>query len=81
MKKSDKDYTELGKQLAALFELGSPSRRAMLWNSFLRGVAQGFGAVVGGTLLVALLLWMLGLFNHVPLLGTASDAISRTINK
>lgn len=80
-KKNDKQYLALGKQLAALFELGAPSRSSMLWNSFLRGLAQGFGAIIGGTILVALLIWILGLFTQVPLIGQASDAITQSISK
>jgi hypothetical protein len=81
MIKNDKDYVELGKQLAALFEYGSPSRKAILWSSFLRGLAQGLGAVIGGTILVAFLIWILSLFNHIPLIGPAVDAITRSIHK
>lgn len=78
-KTTDDDYIKLGRQLSALFELGSPSRASMLWSSFLRGIAQGFGAIVGGTILVALLLWILGIFNHIPLVGPAIRSISDSI--
>ena len=81
MKQSDKKYLDLGKQLANLFELGAPSRRSMLWNSFLRGIAQGFGAVIGGTIIITVVIWLLGLFNQVPLINKASDAITKSIQK
>ncbi len=79
MKKSDKDLVRLGKMLRDFAELGVMSRKELLWVSFLRGIAQGFGAIVGGTILVALLIWLLGIFNEIPLIGPAVDTISNTV--
>ena len=81
MKKEDKKMLELGKQVAVILDLNRASRKTMMINSFLRGLAQGFGAVVGGTILVALLIWVLGLFNQIPLLGDATDAVTDTIQQ
>ena len=81
MTKKDKELVRLGKMLRDFAELGVVSRKELLWVSFLRGLAQGFGAIVGGTLLVALLIWVLGLFNEIPLIGPAVDAISSSIDQ
>lgn len=79
MKKEDKKLYELGKKVAAVIDVAGADRKAMMVNGFLRGLAQGFGAVVGGTFLVALLIWLLGLFNQLPLIGDAVEAISNTV--
>lgn len=79
MKSDDKKLLELGKQVAVILDMSQASKKTMMINGFLRGLAQGFGAVVGGTILVALLLWVLSLFNEVPLLGDAADAITDTV--
>jgi hypothetical protein len=75
------DYERLGKELAALLEVGAPSRKRMLISAFWRGVAQGFGAIIGGTIVVAVLLWLLGLFQQIPLLGPAVETIVNTVKK
>ncbi len=80
MTKDEKDLVKLGKMLREFSEMGVMDRKELLWVSFLRGLAQGFGAIVGGTILVALLLWILSLFNQVPLIGPAVDNISETVN-
>lgn len=79
MKKDDKKFIELGKQVAVILDLSRAGRKTMMINSFLKGMAQGFGVIVGGTILVALLIWILGLFNEIPLLGPAADAVTDTI--
>jgi hypothetical protein len=47
--------------------------------NLVRGVAFGFGTVIGGTLFVALLLWLLPVFNEVPLIGDFVELIQRSI--
>lgn len=81
MKKSDERLLELGKQVAVVLDTAGVSRKRMMYNGFLRGLAQGFGAVVGGTILVAILLWVFGLFNEVPLLGPATKAFTDTVQQ
>ena len=80
MTKDEKDLVKLGKMLREFSEMGVIDRKSLLWVSFLRGLAQGFGAIVGGTILVALLLWILSLFNQIPLIGPAVENISETVN-
>lgn len=80
MNKKDRELVRLGKMLRDFAELGVMSRKELLWVSFLRGLAQGFGAIVGGTILVALLLWLLSQFNETPLVGPFIDTITSTID-
>ena len=40
---------------------------------------QGFGGVLGATVLVALLLWTLSLFNDIPLLGNIIENVQNTV--
>ncbi len=49
----------------------------LLWKSFLQGVAKGFGAVVGATIVFALLLWILAaLGDNLP--GELGDFFTQT---
>ncbi|HEY68559.1 MAG TPA: hypothetical protein G4N97_09855 [Thermoflexia bacterium] len=45
------------------------SLRNLLWRSFLQGVASGLGRAVGATVILALLVWLLGRLQVVPVLG------------
>ncbi len=53
-------------------------RRNIYVMNFFRGVFFGFGSVIGGTVVVALVVWVLSFFVNIPGLGqTAIDAQDR----
>ena len=72
-KRTGKEYEELGRMLETLYESGYTNPKTLLKMSFLKGIAAGFGGVLGATLLVGLLIWLLSLFNHIPLIGPVFD--------
>lgn len=74
-KLSSKQYEELGKKLVAFYESGYVDKKQAISFSFLKGLAGGFGAFLGGTILIALLLWILSLFDSVPLIDTIRSTI------
>ena len=80
-KKTNKegDYEKLGRSLEALYETGYVNRKKMYKMSFFKGVAAGVGSVVGATIVVALVLWTLNLFDRVPLLGPLTDKLQQTV--
>ena len=41
----------------------------MLWPNFVAGVARGFGALVGATIVIALVGWFLTTLIDLPLIG------------
>lgn len=41
----------------------------MLWPNFVAGVARGFGALVGATIVIALVGWLLTILIDLPLIG------------
>lgn len=55
------------------------------WNiykvNFFRGISFGLGSVLGATVVVALMLWVLSWFGGVPLIGNLSHETSQTIQK
>ncbi len=84
LKKSKKpnkplDYEQLGKMMETIYETGYANRKRVYKMSFLKGVAAGFGGVVGATIIVAILLWVLNLFDQVPLIGPFTDKIHDTV--
>jgi hypothetical protein len=65
--------------LEELFQDFYNHRYQLYAMNLFRGIFFGFGTVVGGTLVVALLLWLLSLFNEVPFLGQFVEMIQRSI--
>jgi len=60
---------ELGARRAILEDLFydfHSSRHQVYWMNFTRGIFFGVGTVIGGTLVVALILWILSLFTNIP---------------
>lgn len=56
------------------------SRAQVYKMNFIRGVTFGAGSVIGGTLVIALVIWILNLLgSFIPPLGDFFDAISKTL--
>ncbi|MEK9156332.1 MAG: DUF5665 domain-containing protein [Patescibacteria group bacterium] len=67
--KAIRDLTEQNKRLASL-----------KWN-FWRGIVYGFGFSIGSILLVALFLWVLSLFDTIPVIGRFISTIIETVKR
>lgn len=64
-----KSENELGARRAVLEDLFydfHSSRRQVYWMNFTRGLFFGVGSILGGTLVVALILWLLNLLVDLP---------------
>jgi hypothetical protein len=78
-KRSDKDYEQLGRMLENIYESGYIDRNQAYKTSFIKGLLSGVGGVLGATILIALLLWILTLFKQVPLVGPFFDRVRTTV--
>ncbi len=56
-------------------------KKSLYTQSFLRGLLTGAGGVLGATLLIAILLWLLSLFDTVPLIGPFIENTRDTIQQ
>ena len=45
------------------------NRHKVYWMNFVRGLSFGFGALIGGTVVVTIVVWILGRFVSIPLIG------------
>lgn len=76
----NKDYEQMGQQLESLYDAVNPNRRALYRTAFFKGIFTGVGSVIGATLVIALLLWLLSLFSELPLVGNFVDQVRGTID-
>ena len=67
--------------LEELFEDYYHNRRKLYVMNLIRGVFFGFGTAIGGTILVALLLWLLSVFHYIPFLNGIVDATQHSLQQ
>lgn len=65
--------------LEDLFEDYYKHRRELYFMNLIRGIFFGFGSVIGGTLVVALLLWILSVLHYVPFLEGIVQAAEQSL--
>jgi len=64
-----------------LFQDYYAHRRQVYKMNFVRGIFLGFGTVIGGTVVVALLIWILSFFMNVPVIGNFFKDTRQTIQE
>jgi hypothetical protein len=78
------DYERLGRAIeSALIDdyidlLGNTRRQ--IRGAFVRGIFTGFGTVIGATIIVGIVVWVLGMLGGVPFIGDYLKATSDTIS-
>lgn len=80
---SPKDYEQLGKALERVL-IRDHLEVVRNWKRFItislvRGLFIGFGTVIGATLLITALVWVLSQLGQVPLIGELFENITETI--
>lgn len=65
--------------LQALFASKYVDKKKLYWENFVRGLTFSIGGIIGATVGIAIILWFLGLFSTVPLIGPAVSNIEQTI--
>lgn len=75
------DYEKLGRSLEHVYLSGYVSTGRLIGVSILRGIGYGFGIFIGGTIVVAVLIWFLGQFETVwflePFVNTVLEAVQQ----
>ena len=78
---TQQEAVELGKKLQAFYDSGYVNRKQAFWFSFLKGVLGGIGSIVGATIAIALVLWILSGLDQVPFVGHLSESIRQTLQR
>lgn len=77
--KRDNEKGSRKKVIEELFYDLNRSRIEIYKMNFVRGIFFGLGSVLGGTLVVALLIWLLSLFVDLPGVGDGIQDLLQTI--
>jgi hypothetical protein len=78
--KTPAEYEKLGRMLENIYETGYIDQNQAYKHSFIKGLLGGLGGVIGATIVVALVIWLLSLFKEIPLVGPVVDSVRHTIN-
>ncbi|HWQ95498.1 MAG TPA: DUF5665 domain-containing protein [Gammaproteobacteria bacterium] len=57
------------------------SRKKMLLDNFVGGIAWGFGTVIGGTLVILLIGYILSKVELIPIIGDWMHAITQEVQR
>jgi len=57
----------------------SSSPWRIVWTNFVAGIFRGLGAIIGASLVIALLFWLLGFFSTLPLIGEYATKIKAEV--
>jgi hypothetical protein len=80
-KQTNKDYEQLGRIVANIYESGYLDKSQTYKMSFIKGLLAGLGGVIGATIVVTLLLWALTFFDNVPFVGRLTQQTRQTIQQ
>lgn len=80
-KLTDQQRIQFAKQIEYMFEAAHAGWGKVAWLALVRGLATGFGVVLGGTIVVAIIIWILGSLDSIPLLGDLAENTKSTIEQ
>lgn len=76
-----KNPDEAAKALQVLFATDYVNKRKLYLENFLRGIFFSLGGLIGVTVAVTLLVWILSLFDTVPVIGPLVEDTKQTIKQ
>lgn len=78
-KSSNKPQVDAAHLAELLFKAEYISKKHLYFQNFVRGITFGAGSVLGATLVIAFVVWILSLFDTVPFIGPLVENAQQTI--
>lgn len=66
--------------LEYLLAAGYVNKKKLYYENFMRGIFFSVGSIIGATIVLALLFWILSLFDNVPVIDGFVKALQRTVD-
>jgi hypothetical protein len=79
--KSDNERSARQSLIEDLFYDFHRSRVQIYWMNFVRGIFFGLGSVLGGTVLIALIVWLLSFAVDWPWVGDAIEQVQGSLQQ
>ena len=73
-------YERVGRALENIFISAYANKKRVYLVSFWRGIAFGTGSAIGGTIVLALVLFFLSQVSDIPFLGDIAEKISNALS-
>lgn len=80
-KLTSRQLNDVAKALEILFATNFLSKKKLYWENFVRGLTFSIGGIIGATVGLALILWVLSFFKTVPLIGPLVRNAQETIER
>ena len=74
----DKEQKKANDNLKEFIRYSSSPWR-IVWTNFVAGVFRGLGAIIGASVFIAAMIWMLTLFVDIPLIGEYASNAKSTV--
>ena len=78
---TQKELDQVSKAVEILFATGFISKKKLYWENFVRGLTFSVGSIIGATVGIALILWILSFFKTVPFIGPLVQHAQHTIEQ
>ena len=75
-----KDYERIGRMMESIVATNYANKLRFFGFTFLRGMVYGLGLFIGGTIVVALVIWIFTQFNEAPIIGPFLNRIVEILN-
>jgi hypothetical protein len=80
-KLSPKEADEAAKALEALFASEYIDKKKLYIANFWRGIFFSIGGIIGATIAISLLLWILSAFKQIPLVGPFFNNVRKSVEQ
>ncbi len=77
----ERNHDDIAKALEILFASDYIDKKKLYLNNFVRGMLFSAGGIIGATLVIAILVFLLSLFDNIPVVGPLFENTRETIEQ